>query len=130
MLDMQVNFWLALGVLLVIMLSAGWLIGRLVRRVEMLTREGLRLQNAAIENNNAWEKGQADMQEVYENQILDLDDTIVALTISKDYFEGTMNAFIIKVMELETQHAMHVDHCLPVLSEIRKEFAPDGDDTD
>lgn len=149
----QILFWIAVVAIVI----HQWLIHILVKRVQALTDEGMRLEIAANENDLALRQGlddqleihQAEMHEYadkyertlqdlksdYETRIQLLEDRLARdakrLSDTVDERDKAYKAFAIaknEIRDLNELKAFHVNNCLPVLEHLRKENSSgDGD---
>lgn len=86
---------------------------------------GLELQRHALANDKALREGLDDQEEALSAEILDRDDKIKELTEQRDASRANLNRLLTRISDLETAHAMHSDHCLPVLAEMREASKPE-----
>lgn len=121
------TFWVALVVILLMGASSIFLIRILLRRnadlsdqLEQAIQSGLELSRNAIANDAALRQGLDDQQELYENEMIADKEKIVALQRDLTYSRENMSRLLKRISDLETAHAMHTDHCLPVLAEMRE----------
>lgn len=89
------------------------------RREADAVQAGLELSRNAVANDKALREGLEDQKEIYQAEIMELDDKIKGLEEDLIASRGNLNRLLTKIHDLQTAHAMHTDHCLPVLEEMR-----------
>lgn len=94
-------------ILILVQFSLSWTIGHLVKHIRYLNAEGLRLQNAAIENDLALRQGLDEQLEIHEGELLD------AAQVLQEHIE--------RIDELETKlvEAVHEVTNLRQLADMR-----------
>lgn len=119
---MYIPLWLALLVLAIVCSVSIWLVSVLVKRIIALETEGVRLQQAAQDNDAALRQGLEDQAEAYEQEFLSKNEYIYQLTQELELSRSTLTRFITRLNDLEVEHAFHDAHCLPVLEHMRAEI--------
>lgn len=92
---------------------------KLKQDYEEAVQAGLELQRNAIANDKALRQGLEDQKEIYEAEIMDRDDKVEELEEKLIGSRGNLSRLLNRIHDLQTAHAMHDDHCLPVLEEMR-----------
>lgn len=92
---------------------------KIKQQYQEAVQAGLELQRNAIANNKAWQQGIEDQKEIFEAEIMDRDDKVEDLEGKLTASRSNLYRLLTRIHDLEVAHAMHDDHCLPVLEEMR-----------